>query len=168
MKLLQPSLLQSLYLLRLPGALHHPDTHLNTIYTFQHDIHNPRRHLRNYSVTPTEVWCSATRRRLMWRRARSCHWRAGKEAHGGPGSPPDVAQSLLAKSHAPQLNRRCSEDRDWDMLWCNLICLFSISWVAFLPESRDTWKHSGQPLLSLFCLFPSVSRSCFMITLVKP
>lgn len=55
MKLLQPSLLQSLHLKRLPGALHHPDTNLNTIYTFQHDIHNPRGHLRNYSVTLIEV-----------------------------------------------------------------------------------------------------------------
>lgn len=139
MKLLQPSLLQSLDLKCLPGALHHPDTHLNTFLTLQHDINNPRRHLRNYSVTLTEVWCSGTRRRLMWRWARSCDWRAGKEAHGGPGSPPDVAQSLLAKSHAPQLNRRCREDRE--MLWCNLICLFVISWVVFLPESMDTWKH---------------------------
>lgn len=49
MKLLQPSLLQSLDLKCLPGALHHPDTHLNTILTLQHDINNPRRHLRNYS-----------------------------------------------------------------------------------------------------------------------
>lgn len=47
MKLVQPSLLQSLNLKRLSGALNHPGTLLNIIYTLQLDINNPGRHLRS-------------------------------------------------------------------------------------------------------------------------